>query len=109
MYFPSQYGLRAPSGADPGEEAGIADVVQPAELGGEPLQADAQSAVGGHAVPVDHQVAGKLLGMHAPVQHFSDLLVVVVDALAAGGDLQSHGTAGRRTGCIWGSAGSSMA
>ena len=44
--------------------------------------------MGGHAVLVDHEIALEFRRIHAPGLHLGHLLGVVVDALAAGGDLQ---------------------
>ena len=53
-------------GPVPGKQAGPADVVQAAQLHGQPLQADTQAAVGRRAVLVEQQVARKILRLHAP-------------------------------------------
>src|SRR5688572_24653735 len=80
-------GLQSPP--VPGEERRFLDVSEPEDLHGQPLEADREPAVRGHAVLEDREVARVVLGIEAPLAHLADKQGVVVDALAPGGDLEA--------------------
>ena len=71
------------------EHGCLADVVQAEQLHGQTLEADAQTAVRRHAVLVQHGEGLEQLGVHLACCELVHLLLIIVDTLAAGGDLQT--------------------
>ena len=71
------------------EHGCLADVVQAEQLHGQTLEADAQTAVRRHTVLVQHGEGLEQLGVHLACCKLVHLLLIIVDTLAAGGDLQT--------------------
>ena len=71
------------------EHRSLADVVQPQQLHGQSLQTNAQTAVRRHTVLVQHGEGLKQLGVHLAGRQLVHLLLIIVDTLTAGGDLQA--------------------
>ena len=67
----------------------FADVFQPEELFDHALHTQTETAMRWQAVFVHGQVVFKVSRIHMALFHFGDLLFIIMDALSAGGDLQS--------------------
>ena len=72
----------------PGEQTGVANIGQPAQLHGQALQPDAQAAMGRQAAAVYADIAFKLSRVQSAGLHLGHLRVIIVDALAACRHLQ---------------------
>ena len=73
----------------PGEQTGVANIGQPAQLHGQALQPDAQAAMGRQAAAVYADIAFKLSRVQSAGLHLGHLRVIIMNALAAGRDLNA--------------------
>ena len=81
--------LRFQSAQIPGNSVVSRTFSSPKQLHGQTLQADAQPAVGRHAVFESASDNDSMPSVsHAPFLHLFQQLVIIMDPLAAGGDLQ---------------------
>lgn len=83
------------------EQGGIADIVLFQQTTGEALQPKSKTTMGRYAILVDHQVAFEMIRIHTSGQHFVDLLMVIVDSLAACRDFQTTEQQVETAGRLW--------
>ena len=72
----------------PGKQCGTPHILKSQQSCGKALQSKSQTSMRRHAVPVHHQIFLKELQRHSSALHLLYLLLIIMNTLSSGGNLQ---------------------